>query len=144
MDLYILLNALLIIHLAGLIMGFIGGRAHGVIVSRIAGAPDATVEMLWEFEKKASWTAFIGTGLLVLSGTLMLWLKYGGTDGQDWLFWAKMILVAAVAAAEILRHQTALKWRAGIGTGERQTKLWGKFSGVAAVLTVIVAVFNFN
>jgi hypothetical protein len=144
LDFYAFLNVLLILHLAGLVMGFVGGRAHGEIVTRLKGAgPDAT-EMLWALEKKASWTAFTGTALLIASGSLMLWLKYGGIAGQSSLFWLKMVLVLAVSLAEIVRHLTALQWKSGNESMEIWTKLAGKFSGLAAIATVAVAVFNFN
>jgi hypothetical protein len=144
MDLFTLINILLIIHLAGLIMGFVGGRAHGVVVGRIAAASPETAALLWTFEAQASRTAFIGTALLLASGVAMLWLKYDGLAGQGALFIVKMALVAAVTIAEIMRHRTALAWKAGNAAMERATRAWGKFSGLAAVATVAVAVFNFN
>ncbi len=143
-DLYILLNLLLILHLAGLVMGFVGGRAHGAVVARLKGAGADVAEVLWAFEKTASWTAFIGTGLLVVSGALMLWLKYDGLAGQGWLFWLKMVLVVAVALAEVVRHLAALRWKSGDEAMAVWAKRAGKFSGLAAVATVAVAVFNFN
>lgn len=144
MDTYAVLNILLLIHLAGLVMGFVGGRAHGVVISRIEGAGDETAEMLWQFEKSASWTAFAGTALLVFSGLAMLSLKYGGFEDQDYFFWIKMVLVFVVAIAEILRHITAVKWKAGDAVMQSRSKFWGKVSGISAIATVIVAVFNFN
>ena len=47
----------------------------------------------------------------------MLWLQYGGTDGEDRLFWFKMILIAAVhPAALVVAFRTvpptrALRWQ---------------------------------
>ncbi|WP_271271122.1 hypothetical protein [Aliamphritea hakodatensis] len=142
--LYTLLKILLVIHLAGVILGFIGGRVHGALISWLETAPADTAEILWRYEKSASYMAFLGTSLLIITGILMLVYKWGGLAGQDWLFWVKMVLVAAVGGAEIVRHITAVKWRQGDQSMLAWTKNSGKFSGIAAVLTVIVGVFNFN
>jgi uncharacterized membrane protein len=139
-----LLNILLIIHLAGLIMGFVGGRTHGEVVNRLRTAGPEATKMLWELEKKSSWTAFIGTGLLIVSGALLLWLKYNGLEGQSLLFWLKIALVVVVTWAEIARHFAALRWRDGDETQAYWAAAWGKISGISAVAVVIVAVFNFN
>ena len=114
-----------------------------MIISRIADTSGETQALYWGFEEKASKMAFMGTTLLVISGLTMLWLKYGGIDGQEILFWIKMALVV-VATAEILRHRKARQWKAGNADDLLRTRMWGKLSGLAAVATVVVAVFNFN
>ena len=55
-----------------------------------------------------------------------------------------MALVVLVATAEIMRHRTARQWKAGNAADQQQTRMWGRISGLAAVATVVVAVFNFN
>lgn len=143
-DLYFWLNILLVLHLAGLIMGFIGGRTHGVILSRIAATEGETADMWWKYESQASNISFLGTAILIVSGSLMLWYKYGGLSGQETLFWIKMVLVVIVALAEIFRHQTAKSWKAGDEASFGKSRMWGKISGIAAVSTLIAGVFNFN
>jgi hypothetical protein len=138
------LNILLIIHLAGLIMGFVGGRSHAEVMKKISAASPDTAAVLWEFEKKASWTAFLGTALLVISGASMLWLKYDGPQHQPPLFWVKIGLVALVAVAEIMRHITAVQVREGNAAMLSQTRFWGKTSGIAAVAIVVIAVLVFG
>lgn len=144
MDIFTLLNVLLILHLVGLVLGFVGGRAHGVVMGKIGAASQETAALLWAFEAQASRAAFIGTAILVVTGLAMLYLKYGGFAGQGMLFYVKLALVAAVATAEIMRHLSALRWRAGDPAMEVRTKAWGRFSGLAALSTLAVAVFNFN
>lgn len=138
------LQALLIVHLSGLVMGFVGGRSHAEVMKRLPMAGSEASAILWDFEKKASSAAFIGTGLLVSSGAAMLWLKWGGPQNQPILFWVKIALVTLVAVAEVARHNTALLWRQGDASMHYWTRLWGKISGLAAMAIVVVAVIVFN
>jgi uncharacterized membrane protein len=134
------LHALLFIHLAGLIMGFVGGRSHGEIMKRLPSSGSEAAGVLWDLERKASWTAFVGTAILVPSGMAMLWLKWGGPQYQPPLFWVKISLVVVVAWAEIARHRSALAWRDGDERSHYWTRFWGKISGLSAI--GIVVIFN--
>ena len=139
-----ILQALLIVHLAGLVMGFVGGRSHAEIMKRLPDLGSEASQLLWDYEAKASWTAFIGTGLLVTSGAAMLWLKWGGPGNQPPMFWLKIALVALVTWAEVARHAAATRWRRGDNSMRRPAVLWGKVSGLAATAIIVVAVLVFN
>lgn len=139
-----LLQVLLFIHLAGLIMGFIGGRSHSSIMKSLPDTGQEASGILWDFEKKASWIAFVGTMILIPSGIGLLWLKWGGIQTQPPLFWLKLCLVAVVAYAEIARHQAAIRWRCGEQKMHAKALLWGKISGISAVAIIILAIILFN
>jgi uncharacterized membrane protein len=42
-----------------------------------------------------------GIGLLIITGPLMIWLKYGGFGGVSYWFWIKMALVVALLAGVV-------------------------------------------
>lgn len=139
-----LLHGLLVLHLAGLILGFVGGRSHAEIMKQLPSAKGNAIDILWSYESKASWISFIGTGILIVSGAAMLWLKWGGPMNQQTVFYVKMVFVVLVAWAEIARHLSARQWRRGNDAMHQHSRLWGKISGLSAIATLVLGVVSFN
>ena len=73
--------------------------------------------------------------VLVLSGGLMLWLRYGGVDGMNMWFWVKMALVVVIILALI----TSV-----VGRGRVHPAVLGWVTRLSLLGVVIAAVLAFN
>jgi protoporphyrinogen IX oxidase len=129
-------NALLIAHLFGLMLvaaaflPLLGLMGQG-------GAAPQTNRLLTQF---GHW----GIIVLLVSGPLMLWVRYGGFDGISHWFWAKMGLVVILAAGVVLSAISARKMRAGDAAAAARVRL-GRIIATAALFgTVVFAVLAFT
>jgi uncharacterized membrane protein len=135
---------LLWLHLIGLGMG---GAAivGGVINARLL--PAATAEQRATIFQAAAWLERVGRaalGLLIVTGLLMLWLKWGGVVPNGTWFAIKMVLVLVVIVALVIYGRAFRRFRNGDAAAQplvRQGRLAGS---IAFVLVVLAAVLAFN
>lgn len=97
----IVINVLIWIHLVALAVG--GATAFGmpVVARQVGSATAESRPMLFAIMKGLSTLGRIGIGTLIVTGPLILWMKYGGFDGVSVWFWIKMVLVLALLAGVI-------------------------------------------
>jgi protoporphyrinogen IX oxidase len=139
-----LIEVLLVVHLLGLGIGFGSGFAHGQIAGKIVNTNENQTASLWEFERLLSWLIIVGTAVMIVTGLLMLWLKFGGFVGMSWWFWLKMAMVVVVAIGTTIEMRSACAWQAGDKSAAVLTEHAGMLTGVAATIVVVAAVFSFN
>lgn len=85
-----------------------------------------------------------GIIVLLLSGPLMIWVRYGSLDGVSHWFWAKMAFVMLLAAGVVMSAVSARKMRAGDSSATARVRL-GRIVAVASLLAIVVfAVLAFN
>jgi putative membrane protein len=85
-----------------------------------------------------------GIIVLLLSGPLMLWVRYGGFDGVSHWFWAKMGFVLVLAAGVVTSAVSARRMRAGDAAATARVRL-GRIVAVVSLLAIVVfAVLAFN
>lgn len=127
---------LLIAHLVGLMLvaaaflPLLGMMGEG-------GAAPQTNRLLTRF-------GHYGIIVLLLSGPLMLWLRYGGFEGISHWFWAKMAFVVLLAAGVVMSAMSARKMRAGDAAATARVRL-GRIMAVLSLLAIVVfAVLAFN
>ena len=85
-----------------------------------------------------------GIIVLLLSGPLMIWVRYGSLDGVSHWFWAKMAFVVLLAASVVMSAVSARKMRAGDSSATARVRL-GRIVAVASLLAIVVfAVLAFN
>lgn len=127
---------LLIAHLVGLMLvaaaflPLLGMMGEG-------GAAPQTNRLLTRF-------GHYGIIVLLLSGPLMLWLRYGGFEGISHWFWAKMAFVVLLAAGVVTSAMSARKMRAGDAAATARVRL-GRIIAVLSLLAIVVfAVLAFN
>jgi hypothetical protein len=97
----IVVNILFWIHLLSLALG--GAAAFGI---KVASGPMPSVApeprpTLLAIMKGLSNVGRTGIGLLIITGPLLVWLKYGGVGGFTFWFWIKMALVVVLLAGVI-------------------------------------------
>lgn len=85
-----------------------------------------------------------GIIVLLLSGPLMIWVRYGSLDGVSHWFWAKMAFLVLLAAGVVMSAVSARKMRAGDSSATARVRL-GRIVAVASLLAIVVfAVLAFN
>ena len=140
----IILNLLLWVHLLGLVMGLGGGIALGFVGPRLIASTEPMREEMWTFEKFFGRVGSAGLALLLITGPLMLWLKFGGPEGLSWWFWLKMAFVAIALVGVGLHQWAAARFHRGDLSAIPLMFASGRTAGAAMALTVLWAVFTFN
>ena len=137
-------NILLWIHIAALVAGGSNSVVGPVIGARLGRAtPDA----------KAAYLGVLGTlskvgkvamVALLITGPLILWLRYGGLGGASVWFWVKMALIVVLLASIIIGEINFKKEQAGDVAAAKVADLAHKISGVAFAGVLLAAVLAFN
>ena len=139
-----LLNILLWLHFIGVGMGMGGGIALSQVGPRLVVAPIEQRELLWSLEAFFSRIGAGGLGILLITGPLLLWLKFGGPSGLSWWFWAKMLLVAMALIGVILHEWAGKRFRNGDESAVPLMFMGGRAAGIGIVLAMLCATFTFN
>jgi protoporphyrinogen IX oxidase len=141
---YVLNNILLWLHFIGVGMGVGGGIALSQVGPRLVAAPAEQRELLWSFETFFSRIGAGGLVILLITGPLLLWLKFGGPSGLTWWFWAKMALVVVALIGVGLHEWAARRFRNGDKNVVPLMFIGGRAAGIGIVLAMLCAVFTFN
>ena len=137
-------NLLLWLHLAALGMGMGGGLAMSQIGPRLVRAGPEQRETWWPVAKGVSRISAIGMVLLLVTGPLMLWLKYGGFGGLNVWFHVKLALVVLAAVLMGLSQMGMAKLRRGDEAGGRLMMIAGPLTGLTTLGVILAAVFAFD
>jgi uncharacterized membrane protein len=140
----ILTNILFWIHLSALSLG--GAATFGIpVVGRLMPtATNDTRPLLFKVAKGLSTVSRAGLGLLIITGPLMVWLKFGGTEGFTAWFWAKMVLVVLLLVAVIYAGINANAAERGDMAAAKRAPMIGTVAMLLLLGVVLCAVFAFN
>jgi len=129
-------NLLLIVHLAAFGLAISTTIVAPLIGSRMGSAPPEARPLLGGIGKRLSINARIAFGLLLITGIAMVYVRYGGFEGQSIWFFIKMGLVVVVLIAMVI----------GIVAkpGAVSPKVIGWITRLALAGIVISAVMAFN
>jgi hypothetical protein len=139
-----LINALIFIHFMGLAMGFAGGIAMSQVGPRLAAATAERREEMWPLATTLTRIALVGLVILLVTGPLVLWLKFNGPGGLTAWFWAKMAFVGAGVATIGLTESAKARFKRGDEAAARLMNATGTATGILLTLAVLCAVFAFN
>jgi putative membrane protein len=140
----VLLNLLFWLHFIGLAMGLGGGIALGFVGPKLIAAEGPFLAEMWKFETFFGRVGTGGLGLLIVTGPLMLWLKYGGPEGLSGWFWAKMAFVLVALVGVGLHQWAGSRFRKGDRTAIPLMFASGRTAGAAMALAILCAVFAFG
>lgn len=129
-------NFLLIVHLAAFGLGIATTIAAPLVGSRMALATPDSRPLLGGIGKQLMINARIAFGLLLITGISMVFVRYGGFEGQSVWFFIKMGLVAVVLVAMIIGAVTK--------PGTISPRVMGWITRLAMAGIVISAVTAFN
>jgi hypothetical protein len=139
-----LTNILLWLHFVGVGMGMGGGIALSQVGPRLVVAPIDQRQLLWSLEVFFARVGAGGLAILIVTGPLMLWLKFGGPSGLNWWFSAKMLLVAVALIGVILHEWAGRRFRNGDESAVPLMFIGGRAAGIGIVLAMLCAAFTFN
>ena len=131
----IFFDVLLICHLLAFGVGVTSAIVVPILMSRMPAAPVEARPLFGGIGMQLGLNARIALGVLVVTGVLMIWVRYGGVEGLGTWFWVKMSLVLVVVAAAII---------GAVARGRVDAGVMGWISRLALVGVVIAAVLAFN
>lgn len=141
---HIITNLLLWLHFVGIGLAVGGGVALAQVGPKLIAAPADGRAALWSFETFFSRVGVAGVATLVITGALMLWLKFGGPAGLSHWFWIKMAFVATTIVAVGLHEWAGSRFRRGNQHAIPLMFVGGRLAGAAILLAMLSAVFTFN
>ena len=130
------------------IMALVAGGSNTVVGPVIAGRlPSATPEAKAAYYGVLNAMSKIGKAAMVtllITGPLMLWLRYGGVWGVSIWFWVKMALIVVLLASIIIGEINFKKVQAGDMAAAKTADIAHKVSGLAFAGVLLAAVLAFN
>ncbi|HEX5263651.1 MAG TPA: hypothetical protein VFW13_09000 [Phenylobacterium sp.] len=140
----VVVNLLLWAHFIALALGIGGGFGMSQIGPRLAAAAPDQRGTWWPLATVFSRVAGTGLVLLLITGPLMLWLKFGGFGGMNGCFKLKMALVAIMVVTVGLSEWSLGRLRRGDEAGGRLMMVTGPVTMLTVLGVVLTAVFAFN
>ena len=138
--LYIIGLLLFFVH----IVAFVAGGANSVVMPIIgAKMATATPEVrgnLMDIALRLAKVGKVAMGTLLVTGVLVLWLKWNWVVPNGW-FWVKMVAIVAMITFIVLNERTQ---KAGGPDAPRKSKMFGQLTALSFALVIVAAVFAFN
>lgn len=136
--------ALLWVHLVALAAGGAATFGIPVVAARIAGSSADTRPVLFAIVNGISRVARIAMVALLITGPLLVWLKYGGIEGFNFWFWAKMALVALLLGLVIFSGVNGKRAQGGDMAAAKRGPQIGMASMFTFLLIVATAILAFE
>jgi hypothetical protein len=138
------INLLLWVHIVALVAGGSNAVVMPIIGAALPKADEPTRETLFGIGFQMATVGKVAGATLLVSGPLLLWLKYGGLGGATPWFWAKMALIVVMFAAIIFEETNFKKAASGDEAAARNSKLGGVIAAMAFLGVLLAAVLAFN
>lgn len=84
-----------------------------------------------------------GIVVLLVSGPLLIWVRYGSFEGISHWFWAKMGFVLLLAVGVVMSAVSARRMRAGDAAAAARVRLGRSIAVVSLLAIVVLAVLAF-
>lgn len=142
MDVFI--NLLIWIHIVAFVAGGSNSVVGPVISSRLASASPEQRAAYFGVMSALAQVGKVAMVVSLVSGPILLFLKYGGLDGATIWFWLKMALIGLMLAAIIYGGIQFKKSQSGDVEAASRAGVAHKVTGVAFLGVLLAAVFAFN
>lgn len=140
----VVINLLIWIHILAFVAGGSNSVVGPVIGARLATATPEMRQGYFGVMNRLSQVGKVAMVALLVTGPLILWLRYGGLDGANTWFWIKMLLVAVMLAAIIYGGINFKKSQVGDVEAGRRAGVAHKVTGLAFAGVLLSAVLAFN
>jgi hypothetical protein len=137
-------SALFWIHLVALAMGGVASFGIPVVGSKMMAASPETRPLLFSVMEGLGRIGRIGFGLLIVTGPLLVWLKYGGTAGFTYWFWVKMALIVILLGIIIYSGINGKRAQGGDVSAAKRAPQIGMAGMVTFLLVIAAAVLAFD
>lgn len=137
-------SVLLWVHLVALAIG--GSASFGLFVMRpfmAKGSPE-TRPTLFGIAAALSRNGMIALGLLLISGPLLVWLKFGGFGALSVWFWVKMALIVVQIAAIAVAGRAGRRVQAGEVAAAATLTMASNVAILAFLAVILSAVLAFD
>ena len=141
---YVLALVLFIIHIVAFIAGGANSVAMPILGRRLAAAtPEMRGELMGIVESLAKVGKY-AMGTLLVSGVLVLWLKWDWMPPSPIWFWAKMGFIVLMIVFIAVNEANAKKARGGDMEAAGRSRTFGMLTGLAFLGVILSAVFAFE
>jgi len=140
----IVIAALIWTHFMGIVLGMGGGVILSIMGPRIAAADEKQALALWDLQGAVSGMSNAGLVMLLVSGPLIAWLRYGGISDLSPRFHAKMALVLILIITVVIARRSASKMRGGDKSAASVARKAGVVTSIASILIIACAVLTFD
>ena len=137
-------EALLFLHLVGLMLGAAGGFASAVIMRRALALPADEAKVVRGLGPILANVSLTGLAVMWATGLILVWSKWDGLASLPQMFWVKAIFILSLTAVTALIHMTYAEIRKGNPAAAAKLPRFGPMAGVSALLAVLFAVLAFN
>jgi putative membrane protein len=137
-------NLLLWIHIVAFVAGGSNTVVMPIIGATLPKVDGQTRATLFGIGFHMAIVGKVAAATLLISGPLLLWLKYGGLHGVTPWFWVKMVLIGVMFAAIVFEETNFRKFASGDQGAARNSKLSGIIASIAFLGILLAAVFAFN
>lgn len=135
---------LLWLHFMGIALGLGAGISLSQVAPRLVAAAPGDARALDTLEMALSRIGITGLTLLLVTGPLLLWLRFGGIQLMSAWFWVKMAFVALTVVGVATSKWATGRFRAGERQYAKLMLIGGRVAGISAVLAMLCATLTFN
>lgn len=139
-SLYVIGLILFFIHIVAFIVGGANSVVMPIIGSKLATATPEVRTNLLDIVGRLANTGKIAMGTLLVTGILVLWLKWNWVVPNAW-FWVKMAGIVAMIVFISLNERAQ---KAGGPDAPRQGKMYGQLTALSFAVVILSAIFAFN
>lgn len=140
----LLFDILLWLHIVAFIAGGANAVTMPLLESQLHAASPETQTALFSIAGALARIGRAAMVVLLVTGPILLWIRYGGVSGASVWFWLKMGLIVVMLVSIIVGGVNFKKARSG-DTGALETaSTAGKITAVAYLGVLLAAVFAFN
>ncbi len=129
------------------IVAFIAGGANLVLMPivgpKLASATPEQRGLLFSIIEGFGKTGKYAFGLLLITGILVLWLKWNWVVPNAW-FWVKMLGIVGMIVFIGLNDMNRKKAMQGDRDAAKRSQMFGQLTGISFLIVVFSAVFAFN
>ena len=137
---------LLFAHFVGLMLiataflALMGMMPQRVTTQATAGAGEAALP---NSSRYLTMLSHVGILVSLITGPLMIWVKYGGFDGINHWFWMKMVFLVVLIVGIVIAARSGRKMRSGDAGAASQVRLGRTIATIALFGVVFSAVMAF-
>lgn len=140
----IVIKLLLAVHIVAFVAGGAGSVVGLIVAPRLAGATAEARAAYFGVMNRLSSVGKLAMGALLVTGPLLLWLKYGGLGGANGWFWVKMVLVAVMLFGMIYGGINFKKAQGGDVAAGKRAAMARRITGLSLLGVLLSAVLAFS
>ncbi|QMV01413.1 hypothetical protein GHV40_07955 [Devosia sp. D6-9] len=140
----LLFDIILWLHFTAFVVGGANVVTMPFLVARMHAASPETRQALCSIAKALSRAGRGAMVVLLITGPILMWQRYGGLSGASVWFWIKMALIVLMLVSIIAAGITFKRAEAGDDAALETAETAGRIAAVAFLGVLLSAVFAFN